>query len=121
MSRRARCRSRHKAAVLILIFTPVDILRHLSRYTPVAVLEPECGDGAQRWVDLNIASGEDIWGLFLSPGLNGVKLLLFVCYLLHCCNVTLVQADISPSPSYIFFALKAQTLLRSIQDKSVFF
>jgi hypothetical protein len=37
-----------------------------------AFLEPERPDGGQRWVDLNIASGEDIWSLFLSPSLNGM-------------------------------------------------
>ncbi len=51
-------------------------------------LEPERGDGGQRWVDLNIASGEDIWGLFLSPSLNGVKLLL-----LFFLFVALLQCD----------------------------
>jgi hypothetical protein len=42
-------------------------------------LEAERGDGGQRWVDLNIASGEDIWGLFLSPGLNGCCYLFVIC------------------------------------------
>jgi hypothetical protein len=35
-------------------------------------LEPERGDGGQRWLDVNLASGEDIWSLFMSPSLNGV-------------------------------------------------
>jgi hypothetical protein len=52
-----------------------------------AFLEPERGDGGQRWVDLNVASAEDIWGLFLSPSLMGVKLLLLFFFI--CCTASM--------------------------------
>jgi hypothetical protein len=38
---------------------------------PSAFLEPVRGDLGQRWVDVNLASAEDIWSMFCNPNING--------------------------------------------------
>jgi hypothetical protein len=42
-----------------------------------AFLEPARADQGQRWVDLNLASAEDMWSMFCNPNINGGCVFLF--------------------------------------------
>ena len=49
---------------------------------PSAFLEPVRGDLGQRWVDVNVASAEDMWSMFCNPNVNGgcVFMLFFASF-----------------------------------------
>ena len=64
-------------------------------------LEAERGDGGQRWVDVNLASGEDIWSLFLSPNLNGGYLGKSIVHFLCAQNTDFAAAY--PGQVHLFF------------------